>query len=87
MSMELVYGRQAAKMLGRIQPKVGSAIRNQLEAIAKDPFARHANVKALEGVKGGFRLRHGDWRVLYRLDREQQKMFVELVKSRGDAYK
>jgi mRNA interferase RelE/StbE len=85
--MKLVYGRQAAKKLGRIQPKVAGAIRGALETIAADPFAARANVKPLEGVKEGFRLRHGDWRVLYRLDRAQQTIFVELVKPRGDAYK
>lgn len=85
--MELLYGRQAAKKLARIQPKIAKAIRNQLAAIAADPFASHMNVTALQGVKDGFRLRHGDWRVLYRLDREQRTMLVELVKPRGDAYK
>ena len=85
--MELVFGRQAIKKLGRMQPKVAKAIRDELDAIAADPFAKHANVTALQGVKDGFRLRHGDWRVLYRLDRERQQMVVELVKPRGDAYR
>ena len=85
--MELMFGKQAAKKLGRMQPKVASAIRKALATIAADPFAQHANVKPLEGVKDGFRLRHGDWRVLYRLDREAQKMLVEFVKPRGDAFK
>ena len=78
---------EAAKMLGRMQPKRAKAIRAALEAVAADPFAQHANAKPLAGVRDGFRLRHGDWRILYRLDREAGTMVVELVKPRGDAYK
>jgi mRNA interferase RelE/StbE len=85
--MKLVFGRQASKKLGRMQPKIVRAIMDELKSVAEDPFARHPNVKPLEGIKEGYRLRHGDWRVLYRLDREQQTMIVELVKPRGDAYK
>jgi mRNA-degrading endonuclease RelE of RelBE toxin-antitoxin system len=85
--MRLAYGRQAAKVLGRMQPKLAKAIRTALEAVAADPFAKQANAKPLAGVRDGFRLRHGNWRVLYRLDREADTMFVELVKPRGGAYK
>jgi mRNA-degrading endonuclease RelE of RelBE toxin-antitoxin system len=38
-------------------------------------------------VKDGFRLRHGDWRVLYWVDRAAQAVRVTAVKPRGEAYK
>lgn len=85
--MELVYGKQPLKQLRRMQPKVSKAIRRELQAIANDPFAKHANVTTLQGVENGFRLRHGDWRALYRIDTTQQRMFVEKVRPRGDVYK
>lgn len=86
-AMKLAFGRQAAKVLGRMPTKKAAAIRKARESIAAAPFAKHANVKPLGSIEDGFRLRAGDWRVLYRLDRTQQTMFVELVKPRGDAYK
>lgn len=67
--------------------KPAAAMIAALERIAQDPFARHANVKPLAGVKDGFRLRHGDWRALYRLDRAAGQMIVEIVGARGDVYK
>ena len=85
--MELIFHRRAEKVLRRIQPKTVAAIMTALERIAAAPFGPHPNVKPLAGVKDGFRLRHGDWRVLYRIDRAANRMVVEIVGARGDVYK
>ncbi len=85
--MQLVYEKPAVKVLARMQRQVATAIRDELAAIAVDPFVHHANVEPLTGTRGGFRLRHGDWRALYRVDRTSQTMIVENVKPRGEAYK
>jgi len=85
--MELLYSRQAAKALRSMQPKAAAAVMAALERIAADPFARHGNVERLKGEKDAFRLRHGDWRVPYRLDRRTATMQVAAVKTRGEVYK
>ena len=85
--MELVIEKGAAKALTRMSPKVATAILAALRSVASDPFAPQRNVKRLKGNKGHFRLRHGDWRALYRLDREGQRMIVEAVLPRGSAYR
>ena len=79
--------RIAARALDRMQPKVARAIANSPDAIAADPFAHHANVELLSGGKDEFRLRHGKWRILYRLDRKAQRVIVEVVDTRGEVYK
>ena len=85
--MELVIEKGAAKALIRMPPKVATAILAVLRSVASDPFAPQRNVKRLKGNKDHFRLRHGDWRALYRLDREAQRMIVEAVLPRGSAYR
>jgi len=85
--MELVIERSAAKTLTRMSPKVATAILAALRSVAHDPFSPQRNVKRLKGNKDHFRLRHGDWRALYRLDREGQRMIVEAVLPRGSAYR
>jgi mRNA interferase RelE/StbE len=85
--MRLAFEKQAARMLRRMPRKAAEAIRAALDAIAADPFARHRNVERLEGFKDGFRLRHGDWRAVDRLDREEGNLVVELIKPRGEVYK
>ena len=46
---------------------VERTIINKIDDLAADPFAPNNNVTALTAADG-FRLRIGDWRVLYRLD-------------------
>lgn len=85
--MRLIYEKGAVKSLARMQPKVAASIRESLQAIAAARFARHANVKALAGALDGFRLRRGDWRVGYYVNREADEMVVVWVEPRGGAYR
>ena len=57
-----------------------------LEA-AEQPL-RHPQVRALTGeLQGDFRLRVGDWRVLFTPNVEQKELFVYAVVPRGKAYR
>jgi mRNA interferase RelE/StbE len=60
-------------------------IRRKLDELARDPM--HApNVKKLV-EHPGFRLRIGDWRVLYLLDRKRVVIHVVRIAPRGEVYK
>jgi mRNA interferase RelE/StbE len=85
--VELVIERDALKALRKLPPKVRASLTQRLKAIAVDPFAKHANVTALVGTKDAFRLRRGDWRVLYRVDREAATVSVEAIEARGGVYR
>ena len=61
-------------------------IREKLEMIAADPYADHPNAKKLQG-REGYRLRVGDWRVIYKIQSEQLLIMVLKVASRGEVYK
>ena len=61
-------------------------IREKLEVIAANPHADHPNAKKLQG-REGYRLRVGDWRVLYTIQSEKLVIVVLKVASRGEAYK
>ena len=61
-------------------------IREKLEVIAADPYADHPNAKKLQG-REGYRLRVGDWRVIYTIQNEKLIIIVLKVASRGEAYK
>jgi mRNA interferase RelE/StbE len=85
--MLIEYKKEALKRLARMQPKLAAAFRRDLAKIAADPFGTHTNAKALTGAKDAFRFKHGDWRALYRIDRETQTMVVEAIVPRGGAYR
>lgn len=61
-------------------------IREKLEVITADPYADHPNAKKLQG-REGYRLRVGDWRVIYAIQNEKRIIIVLKVASRGEAYK
>ena len=85
--MQLVIEKQAAKQLKSLRPKVAMALLNRLEAIAADPFASHANVKPLTGERDTFRLRQGDWRAIYQINRAAGVMTVTIIGPRGSVYR
>ncbi len=45
------------------------------------------DVKALKGHVGEYRLRVGDWRVLFALDASQGQIVVQRVRHRREAYR
>jgi mRNA interferase RelE/StbE len=85
--MRLVLTRAAQRGLGRISPKLRAALIERLEAIAEQPFAKHRNVERIKGERDAFRLRQGDWRAKYRIDRKTAVMRVLVVEPRGSVYR
>ena len=62
------------------------AIINAINAIVASPFAKHPNVARLAASRA-HRLRVGDWRVIYELDRKTKVMHVVVIAPRGRAYR
>ena len=58
----------------------------KLSVLAADPTVANNNVRPLRGVPG-FRLRVGDWRVLYEIDHARRRLRVRHVGPRGEGYK
>lgn len=85
--MKLVLTRAAQRGIGKLTPKMRVALVERLEAIAEQPFARHHDVERIKGEHDVFRLRRGDWRVKYRIDREAGEMRVLVVEPRGSVYR
>jgi mRNA-degrading endonuclease RelE of RelBE toxin-antitoxin system len=85
--MRLVLTRAAQRGFGKISPKMRAALIERLEEIVAQPFAAHRNVERIEGERDAFRLRQGDWRAKYRVDREAGEMRVLVVEPRGSVYR
>lgn len=79
MSYNIVYTKQALKTFNGMPSQTSKTILQKLEQIAEAPFAQHNNVTKLQG-REGFRLRQGDWRVIYEV---QQEKIVILVLEIG----
>ena len=83
---DIRYSKEATKSLLRMPRNTAKLIREKVEMIAADPYADHPNAKQLQG-RDGYRLRVGDWRVIYKIQSEELMIMVLKVASRGEVYK
>ena len=84
---EVHYQKHAARQLLRIPRNVAQRIRTGIETVAGNPYGSHPNTTRLQGQDGGFRLRTGDWRVIYFLDNERKVLLVAKIDRRGRVYR
>lgn len=78
------YTRDAVKTLAKLPRNVRELLREKIEDVARDPFGA-ANVKKLVG-QPGYRLRVGDWRVIYDVDSGRVVVRVLKIGPRGGVY-
>jgi mRNA interferase RelE/StbE len=83
---EVIYSRSASQSLRTLQPAKRQQIIEKVNQIAADPYGKHNNVTKLQG-REGYRLRVGDWRILYTIENDQLVLRVVDVLPRGSAYK
>ena len=82
----IAYTKEAAKSLQRMPHNIAQLTREKLEMIAVEPYADHPNAKKLQG-REGYRLRVGDWRVIYKIQNERLIIVVLKIAARGEIYK
>ncbi|WP_454727529.1 MULTISPECIES: type II toxin-antitoxin system RelE family toxin [Cupriavidus] len=79
------FTRQAAQALKTMPRNMAATIRAKIDALAVDPYAPNPNASKLAG-RDGYRLRVGDWRVLYQIENGRLVIVVLAIKPRGGAY-
>lgn len=75
----------AIKALQRMPRNVAKLIRGKIDRLARDPRAPNNAVTKLVG-RPGYRLRVGDWRVIYELDERRRVLAVLVIGPRGSVY-
>jgi len=84
MPKRVEYGRLAAKALMRMDQVTSRRIRAKVQQLATNPASLANNVKRLKDSDDLYRLRIGDWRVIYTED--LLVLLVLKVSPRGSAY-
>ncbi len=82
---QITYHKSAVRALGRMPRNVARRIRDRIEQLAQNPYAPDNNVARLQG-RDGYRLRVGDWRVIYDLNDDQLIVLILEIGSRGSVY-
>ena len=65
---------------------LAALIREKLDQVATDPFAQHPNVTKLQN-RTGYRLRIGDWRIIYDVQKEELVIMVLKIAPCGEVYR
>ena len=79
--------RQAKRKLRTLPRPEKQRIAEKIHNLGLNPDDKALDVKKLEGEEGLFRLRVGDWRVIFNRQDELKIIAIEKIKPRGDAYK
>ena len=82
----ILFTKSADKALRQVPRDVARRIRERLDHIAVDPYVNHPNVTKLQN-RPGYRLRVGDWRVIYEIEGGELVILVLRIGSRGKVYR
>ena len=78
--MTPLYSKQAAKVIDRMDASTQQRIRKGITEIPK------GDIKPLQGAPGNYRLRIGDWRILFEYA-AGNAVKVKKIAPRGQVYK
>jgi mRNA interferase RelE/StbE len=81
----LVMRPAAERDLRALTPAILARVDARIQELAMTPRPR--GVEHLRGPQGGFRLRVGDYRILYDVDDAQQMVIIGRVRHRRDVYR
>ena len=84
MTYQVIIQRSVEKELDALEKSVHKRIATRLLALEEEP--RPAGVKKLRGQES-YRLRAGDYRILYTIDDKSKKVFVVTVGHRREVYR
>ena len=84
-SLRIEFARSATKDLRAIDRQWTARILDAIEALAKDP--RPVGCKKLVGSEHTYRIRVGDYRVVYDIHDGDLVVFVVRVRHRRDVYR
>jgi len=79
------YSKAARKALKAMPRNTALLVMEKIEALAADPMAPNKNVRKLTNHPG-YRLRFGDWRVVYTIHEHALLIAVVRIAPRGDVY-
>ena len=84
MTYEVVVQPRARKEFLALPPEIARKITQAFEILEKNPRS-HQSIKLSGGE--GYRLRSGNYRILYEIDDAAKKVIVYRIKHRREAYR
>lgn len=86
MTYQVIYLSSTEKFFKKVPRNIALRILNRVEKISLDPLAPDSNIKKLQDPIAGYRLRVGDYRVIYLLDHQAKRLIVSKIAHRSEVY-
>jgi mRNA interferase RelE/StbE len=84
-SYEVEFAASVRKDLRRLPREVVSRVMARIAGLASDPYPQRA--RQVHGAERLYRVRVGDYRVLYRVDAAHRRVTIAHVGHRRDVYR
>ena len=85
MRYQLEFTTSALRELRRLDARMQKRIAARTIGLCDDPFP--SGVKKLQGLPGHFRIRVGDYRVIYRVDGQRVVVVIVRIGHRREIYR
>jgi mRNA interferase RelE/StbE len=82
---KVLIERKAEKSLRKLPPQVQESVLSVLKKIASDPFP--SGSRKIIGTDNHWRIRIGDYRILYEVDESESIIRIERIGHRKDVYR
>ena len=83
---EIRLSRRAKRYYERVSADTARRLNQGFETLAKDPLGG-GDIKLVKGLRGMYRLRLGDLRVVYEIDLRNRIVKVNAILPRGEVYR
>ena len=87
MSYNIELSRKAEKYLKKLDKKVRTRIQDHIRILSENPRHPELDIKRFHAEPDLYRLRVGDYRVLYSVKDDLFLIIIVKIGSRGDVYK
>lgn len=85
MSYSLLFNKKVKKFISELDRFQKDRVKEKLISFAENLFA--GDIKKVKGKKDVFRLRIGDFRILYILDDKERSIYIVKIDYRKTAYR
>jgi len=85
MSFNIFYDKQPERFLEKLDKHIASRVKNKIESVLANNPVPH-NATTIVGEHGVFRIRIGDFRTLYRINYDENKIIIVKIDKRSRAY-
>jgi mRNA interferase RelE/StbE len=82
---KLTFARSASRELQRLDPPIARRVLSAIEKLGQNP--RPSGCLKLIGSANDWRIRIGDWRVIYAINDEKLIVDIVAIRHRSDAYR